>query len=415
MILAYLTSRYARASDSFIRTEVAELRRLGHTVHTFSIRKPGPDELTGDDVRAEHARTVYLLDRGAIRLLAAAVAGLLRAPRRSWAAFRVAMRTSAPGVRARVWQLAYLVEAAALARELVRLRVEHLHDHIGENSAAVAMLASTLTGIPWSLTIHGPGEFFAAERLALAEKIARATFTVCVSDFGRSQCVMVAPDAADRIHVVRCAVEPAFLAAPPTPVPRAPRLVCVGRLAPEKGTLVLLDAVAELVRDGVPVELELVGDGPLRAAIEARIAALGLASVVRLAGWQPAAVVRRRIEAARALVLPSFAEGLPIVLMEALALGRPAVATFVAGIPELVEPGVSGWLVPAGAVEPLADALAAVLRAPVGELERMGRAGAALVAERHDPAAQARRLDALFHGGTSAPPRTAAPASRARG
>jgi glycosyltransferase involved in cell wall biosynthesis len=167
-------------------------------------------------------------------------------------------------------------------------------------------------------------------------------------------------------------------------------------MSPEKGHLVLLDAVAQLAAEGRRRELVLAGDGPLRPEIERAIDRRQLRDAVRMAGWLSAKEVREEILRSRALVLPSFAEGLPVVIMEALALGRPVIATAIAAVPELVEPGIGGWVVPAGSGEALAAALREALEAPVEALADMGKAGAAAVARRHDAAAEARKLAALF-------------------
>jgi glycosyltransferase involved in cell wall biosynthesis len=196
--------------------------------------------------------------------------------------------------------------------------------------------------------------------------------------------------------VVRCGVDAAFLAGGPQPISDVARFVCVGRLAEQKGQLLLLDALARLANEGHSFEMVLAGDGPMRPAIEKRIARLNLGERVRISGWLSNESVRKEILDARALVLPSFAEGLPVVLMEALALGRPVVTTFVAGIPELVEAGWSGWLVPAGSINELADALRQALETPVDRLEAMGRIGAERAAARHDARTEAAKLAALY-------------------
>jgi glycosyltransferase involved in cell wall biosynthesis len=395
--IAYLTSAYARASDSFIRGEVAQLRALGFTVHTFSIRRPESSELVSEEIRREHAATEYVLAAGAARLALAWLWAVLRSPRRMAAAVRLAARIGTPGLQGRLWPLVYLVEAAYLAERLRTKGVEHLHNHIGEGSASVAMLASVLSGLRFSMTIHGPGEFDRPSLLALGEKIRRASFTVTVSEFGRSQLYRWS-DRIDwpKIHVIHCGLDGTFLGGGTTAIPEARRLVCVGRLAEQKGVLLLVEAAALLVSEGVTFELVLVGDGPLRRPLEERIERLGLGEHVRLVGWQGAQAVREEILRARALVLPSFAEGLPVVLMEALALGRPVISTYVAGIPELVVPGVCGWLVPAGSVEALAAAMRDALSAPVHDLECLGRAGAARAAQRHDAAVETAKLAGLI-------------------
>ena len=180
MTIGYLTSVYARASDTFVRGEVAVLRNLGHTVHTFSVRRPGPDELIGDEVRREHANTEFLL-AAPVRMALAAVKAAFRSPRRLLGAARLAAQIGAPGIKGRLWPWAYLLEAVYLAELLRARRVQHLHNHIGENSAAVAMLAAKLAGIPYSLTIHGPGEFDRPTRLALDKKAHHAAFVATIS------------------------------------------------------------------------------------------------------------------------------------------------------------------------------------------------------------------------------------------
>ena len=398
-VLAYLTSAYARAADSFIRGEVRELRRAGFTVYTFSIRRPEQAQVVSDEVRKEQASTLYLLESGPALLLAF-LATALRSPRRLASAASLAFRTRLPGPKGWVWQVAYLLEACLLARQLQRQDVGHLHNHIGENSAEVAMLASELSGIPYSVTIHGPNEFDRPQELCLREKIARARFVVAVSSFGRSQLYRWARSSDwPKIQVVHCGLPSEFLATPARAVPPTPRFVCVGRLCEEKAQTLLVEALARLRSQGIDAELVFVGDGPARAELERRVQSQGLGSSCVFAGWLSSEQVREQILGARALVLPSFAEGLPVALMEAFALSRPVVTTYIAGIPELVEQGSSGWLVPAGDIDALAVALREALEATPERLLAMGRRGAARVAERHDAAREAARLAQLFVSG----------------
>jgi glycosyltransferase involved in cell wall biosynthesis len=188
------------------------------------------------------------------------------------------------------------------------------------------------------------------------------------------------------------------------PVPDTNTLVNVGRLGEQKGHLQLIEAAHLLDREGVDFKLVLVGDGPLRPAIEELSARHGLREKIEITGWATEAEVKERLLAARALVLPSLAEGLPVVIMEALALGRPVLSTFIAGIPELVEPGVNGWLVPAGSAEAVAQAMREALQSPVDRLTEMGRAGAERVAEQYNLSIEAGKLSNLFrstHGSRS--------------
>jgi colanic acid/amylovoran biosynthesis glycosyltransferase len=397
MTLGYLTNLYGRASDTFIRQEVFQLRKLGHTVLTFSLRQPEPEHVVSDEVRNERARTEYILDAGMLKLALAVLACAVFHPLRTARTMALAWKTRAPGLKALVWQAFYLVEAAYLARRIESLGVEHVHDHIAMNSATVGMLAARLSGVMWSMTVHGPHDFVEPIRWALPEKLESAAFTVFVSEFGRSQGMWHAPVSVwPKLHVVRCGLDDTFLGAATIPIPQAPRLVFVGRLSPEKGGVLLVEAASKLKRHGVGVELVMIGDGPSRSDIEQVVASHGLGSTVTLLGWHGSKRVREEILSSRALVLPSFAEGLPIVLMEALALHRPVVSTYVAGIPELVEPGINGFLVPPGSVDDLAEAMRAVVGASVDILAEMGRNGAARVADRHDAAANARQLEALM-------------------
>jgi colanic acid/amylovoran biosynthesis glycosyltransferase len=398
MTLAFMTSVYARSSDWFVRGEVAQMRALGCTVHTFSIRRPAARELVSDEVRREHAATEYILAAGVVRLLMAWLRTAVRSPRRALAAARIAIRIGTPGLKGRLWPFAYLVEAAYLAERLTAKRVEHLHNHIAEGSASVAMLASVLSGIPFSMTIHGPSEFDRPTLIALDEKIHRSAFTVAISEYGRSQLYRWCEHADwSKIHVVHSGLHDSFLDIGPTPIPESRQIVSVGRLAEAKGLPLLVEAARRLAADGLSFELVLIGDGPLRATIEGLVARHGLQEQIRLTGPLGTEAVRAEILRSRALVLPSFAEGLPMVLMEALALGRPVIATYVAGIPELVVPGECGWLIPAGSVEALTEAMRDALLAPTEELERLGRAGAARAAREHRGAVEAAKLARLFN------------------
>ncbi len=186
--IAYLTSQYARAGDTFIRGEVEQLRRLGHVVHTFSVRKPGPEEVVSDEIRREREQTVYLLEAGAVRLGLAGLRRAITAPRRSLEVVRTAIRAVPAGIPGRwVRRISYCLEAAHLADWLEAKGVGHLHNHIGENSAVVAMLAAIYADIPYSLTIHGPNEFDRPALLGLDQKIgARPSWSPSANSPGAS-------------------------------------------------------------------------------------------------------------------------------------------------------------------------------------------------------------------------------------
>lgn len=402
MRIAYLTSQYGRASDTFIRNEVAELRRRGHEVMTFSVRRPPPEVGSGasEQVRKEQAGTEYLLEAGVLGLFWAFLEMCVRWPGRICRAGVMAFRCGElSGIRGRVLQAMYLVEGAYLAKRLEVRGIEHLHNHIAENSATVAMLAGAIAGVPWSMTVHGPGIFYHPRKWGLGEKVKSSAFTACISEFCRSQCMVFAPfEAWGKLQVVRCGVEEIFLSDALTPPPEARRLVSVGRLCEEKGQMLLVEAAAKLRRMGVVFELILVGDGPLRGAMEKLIAREGLNGVVKITGWASSAAVKQEMLAARALVSASFAEGLPVVMMESLALGRPVVATRIAGVPELVVEGQTGWLVAAGDVEGLVVAMKEALETPAGELAAMGARGRERVMGRHRIGTEVGKLEQLIVG-----------------
>ena len=389
MKIAYVLNTYPQPSHSFIRREIAGVEAAGHEVLRLAMRRSDLPLVDALD-RAEAERTSYVLDAGLPRL----GAGLLRlALRQPGAVLRGLRRALAMGARSEVGRLRhliYLAEAAHVAQVCTREGVTHVHAHFGTNSAAVAHLAHLLGGARYSFTVHGPEEFDAPLALSLTDKIAEAAFTVGVSDFGRSQlCRWVDPVHWPRLHVVHCGIEAARFANP-APLPDgALRLVSIGRFAEQKGQVALIEALA-LTR--AKPHLALVGDGPMRGLIEARIAALGLADRVHLTGWLDEEGVRAELAAAHALVMPSFAEGLPMVIMEAMAASRPVIATYIAGIPELVRPGETGWLVPAGSAQALADAIDDLAATPRETLQRMAAAGRNRALARHDAGVEARKL-----------------------
>jgi glycosyltransferase involved in cell wall biosynthesis len=293
--------------------------------------------------------------------------------------------------------LVYLAEACLVLQWLQASEAKHVHAHFGTNSTEVVMLTNQLGGPAYSFTVHGPEEFDKPQFLHMGEKVRRAAFVAAVSSYGRSQLFRwVAHEHWPKVKVVHCGLERGFHEVAPVDVPSVARFVCVGRLCEQKGQLLLLEAARQLAAQSIDFELVLAGDGEMRQQIEALIARHGLQQRVRITGWISSAQVREEILAARALVLPSFAEGLPVVIMEAMALRRPVLTTYVAGIPELVRPGENGWLFPAGAVDELAEAMADCLCQPADVLQRMGEAAYQRVLQRHDIDTEAARLAAYF-------------------
>jgi len=396
MNIAYLISTYPMPSQTFIRREIAALEGQGLRIYRFALRR-FVDELVESADRTEEQRTYYILDDGVSGLMTALVLEVLTRPLRWVKTLAVTVGMGWRSESGLIRHLIYFAEASVLRRRLAERSVQRLHAHFGTNSATVALLCRLLGGPPYSFTIHGPEEFDAPRSLALRQKVRHASFVVAISQFTCSQ-IYRWVDYLDwsRIHLVYLGVNPTLLEHGPVPIPATPRLVHIGRIVEQKGQAILIQAVARLLERGYDFELVMIGGGLMRSEIERLIDELGLRGRVRLTGYLNNQEVFQEILAARALVMPSFAEGLPVVLLEALALGRPVITTFIAGHPELIEPGVNGWLVPAGAVEPLAEAIAEVLTSDPAHLERMGRAGAARVAEQHDPRIAVEKLMDLF-------------------
>jgi colanic acid/amylovoran biosynthesis glycosyltransferase len=396
MRIAYFTNQYPAVSHTFIRREILALEGLGVTVVRYALR-PAPGGLIHDEDRAELQKTGHILCAGAGEILRCVVVALARQPlatiKMTWLSMKMGWRSD----RGLLRHFAYAVEATVLANWCKRDEVQHVHAHFGTNSAAIAMLAGQLSNIPYSFTAHGSEEFEKAPMLSLDLKLLRAAFAVCVSSFGRSQLMRwSSPGQWDKIALVHCGLDSNLLEADVPPLPSTPRFVCVGRLGEHKAQLILLDAVNRVRKKGVYCEVVMVGDGPMRPAVEEAICQEKLEKQITITGWVPSERVYAEIEAARALILPSFSENMPVVIMEAMALGRPVISTYIAGIPELVQPGNTGWLVPSGDHVALADAMHEALVAPISRLSEMGAAGRAHIVEHHDVTKEAKKLKDLF-------------------
>jgi colanic acid/amylovoran biosynthesis glycosyltransferase len=374
MRIGYLVSQYPAPSHTFIRREVEALRRRGLTIETFSVRSPEANDRLGQADRAEQASTFYILPNQRGRMLSAHLWALSR-PGRYLSTLVQALRHRVPGLRQLLWSFFYFAEGIVLAQELSRRSIGHLHTHFANAGANVGMVACHFLGLAWSLTLHGTSEFDYPAGLLLGRKLARVRFAACVSSFGRAQAMRAAdPRDWDKLFIVRCGVDLQALPAAVPVEPGPPRIVCVGRLSPEKGHLGLLEAFAEVVRHGHPAQLRLVGDGPERARIEAAIAARGLTDRCVLLGQRPENETLAEVARAQLLVSASFMEGLPVVLMEALAMGVAVVAPRVAGVPELVEDGVTGLMFIPADWAGLAGCLERALGDPALR-DRLGRAG----------------------------------------
>jgi len=375
MRIAYLVNQYPKTSHTFIRRELQALERAGLEIMRISLRGWDSELVDQDDI-VEREKTSYVLRAGFPRLLWTFLKTAFTRPLHFMQALSLAFRMGWRAERPLLVHMVYLIEACQIEYWLRIQKIQHLHAHFGTNSAEVAMLVHVLGGPPWSFTVHGPEEFDKPHFIGLPEKIRRSSFVVAISSFGRSQLFrLVEPKYWPKIHVVHCGLDSAFFedSAPESKL-SVPRFICAGRLCEQKGQLLLLEAAARLKATGAQFELVLAGDGEMRTEVDQFISKQHLGSIVRVTGWIDGGRIRQELLAATALVLPSFAEGLPVVIMEAMALRRPVISTYVAGIPELVRADEHGWLVPAGDVEALVQAMQACIDCPNETLERMGNA-----------------------------------------
>ncbi|MBC7785036.1 MAG: glycosyltransferase family 4 protein [Burkholderiales bacterium] len=397
MTIAYLVNQYPQPSHTFIRREIRELEKLGLQIRRYTLRK-STSRLSDPDDQAEHLQTRAVLSSGAGAMIIAVLSALFTRPGAFFSSLALARRIAKPSGRGLLIHLIYLAEACVLLGWTKRDNIAHVHAHFGTNSTAVAMLLSALGGPGYSFTSHGPEEFDMPVSLSLGEKIRRSAFTVAISGFGRSQLYRwVGHEHWDKIKIVRCGVDAGFLGQLPAPLPATRRLVNIGRLSEQKGQLLLVEAASILQKRGVDFQLDIIGDGELRPQIESMIARHQLQSQVHLLGFKSGAEVRLALDESRVMVLPSFAEGLPVVIMESLSRHRPVIATAVAGIPDLIRTNETGWLISAGDENQLADAMERAINTDDATLAAMGAAGARLVAQNHNAATEAAGLAELFN------------------
>lgn len=401
MKLAYLTGQYPKVSHTFVRREILGLEALGHDVMRLSVRESDSGVVDAIDVE-ELKKTTVFFEASPVQWGGAFLTALLRSPGAVLSEVITAIKKArgpGPGLARR---LGYLLEATYFLAAVRRGDVEHVHAHFGRNAASVARIMQHLGGPTFSMTVHGPDEFDDPLGHELGEKVAESTFTAAISYYTTAQLRRWVPiDSWNKLEVIHCCVDESFFEGSKPIAKDCVTFTCVGRLCAQKGQLVLLDAFAALLAQGRDARLILAGDGEMRPEVEARIDELDIAERVEITGWISEQQVRESLSASRCMVLPSFAEGLPVVIMEAYAMGRPVISTYIAGIPELVREESSGWLVPAGDVEALTAAMAEALDRPAVELDAMGRTGGAQVREQHFVESEVSRLEALLRNGSS--------------
>lgn len=401
--IAYLVNQYPKASHTFIRREILALEAMGLEVMRLSVRG-WENEVPDATDRKEGERTRYLLKEGLTGLLPSAFSVFVQNPTVFLKTLCTAIGMGFRADRSWPYHFVYLLEACKALKWLKAENVEHVHAHFGGNSTEVAMLIRLLGGPSYSFTVHGPEEFDKPEFIRLGLKVQHSAFVVAITSYCRSQIFRWIPYSNwNKVKVVRCGIESGFHDNLPDTFPSEPRLVCVGRLCEQKGQLILLEAATKLKEKGIVFQLVLAGDGEMRPEIEREIKRRGLQDNVQITGWIDSAQVRDELLKSRALVLPSFGEGLPVVIMEAMALKRPVISTYIAGIPELVLPGKNGFLCKAGDVESLAIHMETCLLADQETLKKLGNEAQIAVLAQHDATNEAAKLAKLFENAGANP------------
>jgi colanic acid/amylovoran biosynthesis glycosyltransferase len=396
MRIAYLTTTYPAVSHTFIRRELREMERRGHTILRLAIRPSGSPLYDPID-KEEALKTLYCVSFPATFHFYALCIAFFSHPLKFLDALRLAFHMASHGEKGLIKHLAYFIEACTFLAIMRKHSIQHVHSHFGTNVATIARLITRCGGPSYSFTAHGPAEFDSPAGIDLAGKVADAAFVIAISDFCSAQLHRWSASSDwKKIKVIHCTVGEDFFDSATPLNPEARLFSCVGRLSPQKGQLMLIEAFASLIRSGYDAQLAFIGDGELRQEIERKIASEGLDGRVRITGYVSEADVRRHISESRALVIPSFAEGLPMVIMEAFALGRPVISTYVAGIPELVRPGENGWLVPAANIELLSVAMAESLDLSSSSISEMAAKGRERTRIYHSTKTEGEKLEALF-------------------
>jgi colanic acid/amylovoran biosynthesis glycosyltransferase len=394
--LGYLVSQYPAVNHTHILREIRGLRGLGFEVHVASIRPPDrpPAQLTEIE-KVEAGSTFTVLRAGPAAILGAHVMTFLRRPLKYLAGLAFAIQLSGPNFRATTSNLFYFAEAVVAGRYFERLALTHVHTHF---SSTVALLLARVFPISFSATIHGSAEFEDPVGFHLREKVARAQFVRAISDYGAGQLKRASdPEHWPKIEVVRLGVDTSVFTPRPVP-PGTPRieLLYVGSLAPPKGHAILIPALDRLIKEGhTAIHLRLVGDGPLRPRLEEMIAARNLKHHVTLEGACNQDRVLEFYRQASLFVLPSLAEGVPVVLMEAMPMEIPCLATAITGVPELIRHGIDGWLIPPGSEQELAVAIAKLIADPKLR-QRLGQAGRKRVQQHYELGSNIEQLAELY-------------------
>jgi glycosyltransferase involved in cell wall biosynthesis len=375
--VAYLVSQYPAYSHTFILREVLQLRQFGVEIVTASINMPDRpfDKLT-DIERQEAEQTFYIKQQGMVKAVVALVKTLVLNPVGLLRGVKHAIKLGGWNIKQVLYHFFYLIEALLLGQWMQTQNVQHLHVHFATPAASVGLLVKTVFGYSFSFTVHGPDEFYNVTGYHLLEKILAADFVFCISHYARSQVMKLSPvQAWSKFDICRLGVDTErFIPAAKSQPNETCQLLCVGRLTPAKGQAILLESVAQLKQQGITVHLTLVGMGPDEQSLKNYAESLDIVAQVTFTGAVDQDHILAYYNLADMFVLPSFAEGLPVVLMEAMAMEIPCITTTITGIPELIQQGQNGLLVPASDSQSLTQAIKQLAENPALR-QQLGTAG----------------------------------------
>lgn len=397
MKVAYLVNQYPKVSHTFIRREIKAVEKCGIEVTRLSLRSENFEGL-GQEDKEEYRLTTFILNESKIRLLKTFFVWLLTSPKDALKLILLILSMNKKSSKSFYKHIVCAIEASFVAKVCEKGGCKHIHAHFGTNSAEVAMYASLMSKISYSLTIHGPEEYDYPEDLNLREKVKRSKFIATVSNFGRSQLFRwIDKKDWDKVKVIRCGLEPSYFQSIERNTAADENVfLCTGRLCEQKGQLLLLKSFKEHLKEGHNSRLILAGDGELRNEIETLIKKLELEERVTITGWISPAEVENLLKQCSVMVLPSFAEGLPVAIMEAMAKGRPVISTYIAGIPELVKHRKTGLLTVPGSIEDLTQNLNLSVSLSCEELKSIIQNAHVEVRKAHNVELEADKLAKLF-------------------
>ncbi|MBL4697439.1 MAG: glycosyltransferase family 4 protein [Phycisphaerales bacterium] len=394
MRITYFTNTYPAVSHTFIRREILELEKQGFIIQRLSLRSP--KQLVDDADNEELKMTTMLLELSFFSFTSKLITRISRNPLRAICQIRFLRQLWTQGNKP-LKIIGYFAEASVLAELCKTHESQHLRVHFGTNGAIVARLCRRLGGPEYSIAYHGPDEFDNTIKWDIGGVVSESAFVTAITSYCSAQIMRWTPRSQwEHIHIVRCAVDNSFLEIKPLPSDDRRYLCIVARLSAQKGLPLLLDGFVQAVEGGADIGLHIVGDGEMRDEIENLISKLKLNDRINVHGSLSGEGVRSVIAKSCAIVLPSFAEGLPVVLMEAMGMGRPAITSAIAGIPELVHHRENGWLIPSGSVPELAESLENFAQLPFTQLSKMGLNGHHEVNRQHSIENEAMKLKTLI-------------------